>query len=137
MEAFGQLNWIAVIVATIAGFLLGAIWYNQRVFGKMWVADLGRPIDPNASMVESMTIGFLTTLIGAIGLAFLIEIIPIRGGMSGLKMGAFVGIFFIAATQLSDGGYTSRPWRSRLIDAGYRILEFAGMGALIGWFTTN
>ena len=137
MEALGHINWVSVIVATIAGFLLGAIWYNQRVFGKVWVTDLGRPVDPSASMVESMSIGFLSTLIGAIGLAFLIRVIPMRGGMAGLKLGAFVGLVFIAATQLADGGYMSRPWRARLIDAGYRILEFAGMGAIIGWFTTN
>ena len=33
-DALGDLNWLAVIVAAIAYFALGAIWFAPPVFGK-------------------------------------------------------------------------------------------------------
>ena len=35
-----QINYLAVVVAAVAGFLLGWGWYS--VFGKVWMAGLGK-----------------------------------------------------------------------------------------------
>lgn len=36
LDALGQINWLAVIVATIVYFALGALWYSPVAFGKPW-----------------------------------------------------------------------------------------------------
>ncbi len=36
LDVLGDLNWLAVLVAAIAFFALGAVWYAQPVFGKAW-----------------------------------------------------------------------------------------------------
>jgi hypothetical protein len=36
-DVLGDLNWLAVIVATVAYFALGAIWYAPAVFGNLWM----------------------------------------------------------------------------------------------------
>ena len=33
---------IAVIVAAIVSFIIGGIWYSRPVFGKVWMAALGK-----------------------------------------------------------------------------------------------
>jgi hypothetical protein len=38
-DAFGDVNYLAVIVAAIAYFALGAIWYIPPVMGRAWQAS--------------------------------------------------------------------------------------------------
>ena len=40
-DAFDDLNWLAVIVAALAYWVLGAIWYNDAVMGKKWQEATG------------------------------------------------------------------------------------------------
>ena len=35
------INWIAVLVAGISSFGLGAIWYSPKLFGNAWMKDNG------------------------------------------------------------------------------------------------
>ncbi len=37
LDVLGDLNWLAVIVAAIAYFVLGAIWYAPPVLGNAWM----------------------------------------------------------------------------------------------------
>jgi Protein of unknown function (DUF1761) len=37
----GDLNWIAVIIAGLAYYALGALWYAQPVFGRAWQQSMG------------------------------------------------------------------------------------------------
>jgi len=31
-----NMNWLAIIVAALANFLLGGLWYSPILFGKRW-----------------------------------------------------------------------------------------------------
>ena len=42
---FSNINWLAVLVATIAYFMLGAVWYSKALFGAKWASPVG--IDMN------------------------------------------------------------------------------------------
>ncbi|WP_157555311.1 DUF1761 domain-containing protein [Nocardia crassostreae] len=41
LSVLGDLNWFAVIVATLAYFMLGAVWYAEFAFGKAWQKAMG------------------------------------------------------------------------------------------------
>lgn len=41
LDVFGDVNYLAVLVATIAWFVLGAIWYAPPVLGRPWRRSLG------------------------------------------------------------------------------------------------
>ncbi len=36
-----ELNYLAIIVAAAANFVLGMVWYAPSVFGKMWMKEAG------------------------------------------------------------------------------------------------
>lgn len=36
-----QLNWLAVVLAAAAAFVVGFIWYSRGVFGKAWMKSAG------------------------------------------------------------------------------------------------
>lgn len=69
-DALGDLNWLAVIVATIAYFGLGAVWYAPQVFGDLWMRSGGiqAPEQPQAAFY---VIPFLTCLFGTIAVGML------------------------------------------------------------------
>ena len=37
-----DINYLAVIVSAVVFFVIGAIWYNDAVFGKAWRASMGK-----------------------------------------------------------------------------------------------
>ena len=41
MPDFTQVHWLAVIIATVAGVVLGFIWYLPQVFGRRWAEEGG------------------------------------------------------------------------------------------------
>ena len=40
-----EINYIAVVLATLSSMLVGSIWYTPKVFGTYWMRQSG--IDPN------------------------------------------------------------------------------------------
>ena len=40
-ELTTNVSWIAVIVGAIASFLLGWLWYSERLFGEKWAEGVG------------------------------------------------------------------------------------------------
>ena len=38
---FSQLNWLAVIVAALVYFALGALWYSPMLFSRAWQRSIG------------------------------------------------------------------------------------------------
>ena len=37
-EVFSNINWFALLIATLAYFMLGALWYSKALFGNKWAA---------------------------------------------------------------------------------------------------
>ncbi len=42
---FINLNWVAVAVGFIVSFVLGALWYSPKMFGKGWARGVGHDLD--------------------------------------------------------------------------------------------
>ncbi len=40
-DVLGDLNWLAVLVAGVAFFALGGLWYSNLMFGKQWSLAVG------------------------------------------------------------------------------------------------
>jgi hypothetical protein len=60
-DTLGELNWLAVVVATIAFFGLGAIWYAPPVFGRAWQRAVGFEMPEGEHPGPAFYIGPLAT----------------------------------------------------------------------------
>lgn len=95
---FEQVNWIAVLGAAVAAFVIGAIWYTP-LFGKRWAALQG--IDPSAMaggppLPASLAANFVMTLISAAALAVIVTAFP-----ADVATAAFVGAVVWVASGLA------------------------------------
>jgi hypothetical protein len=121
---FSNMDWLHILVAAIAYFMLGALWYSP-LFGKKWVAYQGINMnDPNIKSGTGaiMTGSFIWMFIATIGLEILSERLGLLGAMSGIKLGLLTGICFSAMAISVTYLYVKKPSGLHFIDCGYHIL---------------
>src|SRR5436305_13778524 len=92
------MNWLAIICAAAAYWVIGAIWY-MALFGKIWAAGIqqhGVKLEPSG-MPAKMIGTFICHLVAAAIMARLIARTGRRDVGHGLKLGAGVWRGFAAA----------------------------------------
>lgn len=123
-EFLGGINWLAVLVASIAYFFLGALWYSKLLFVKAWLAHT--KIDVNNAEASKgiagiMAASFIFTFISCFGIAALQSYLGITGWVSGFKLGLLTGLCFGAMAISISYVYEKRPVGLHLINNGYTI----------------
>ena len=131
---FTDVNWLAVLVAALAYFALGALWYSKALFANRWLKatkiDAFNP-DATKGMAALMFFSFLLMFITCVGLTILRSRLDLEGWMSGLKLGALTGLCFgITAISISYL-YEKRPSELHLINGGYTLLGNVIAGVII------
>ena len=131
---FDGLNWWAILVATIAGFMLGGIWYGP-LFGKAWLRAIGKREEDLGNPVIPFTLSFFTAFVTALLMALLINSLDgLKTVLDGALLGLYIGIGFIAAAMASDYAFCRWPKQLFVIQAGYRVAYSVIMGAILaGW----
>ena len=130
MLELSGLNWLAILVATVAGFALGGLWYGP-LFGDAWLSALGKTADQIQPSPTPFIISFFTALITAIVLAMFISALNISTLGGGVVIGLLVGIGFIATAMASDSAFGDTGVNLWLIQSGYRVLYSVLMGAIL------
>jgi hypothetical protein len=124
MYDFANLNWLHMLVATVAYFILGAIWYSF-LFQKQWIRlqniDTSNP-DAKKGAGMIMLVGFVWTFIMVTGIAVLASKIPLYGGaLSGVKLGLTTGVLSALAISMTYL-YLKRAAGLHLIDGLYHVV---------------
>lgn len=124
-----EINYLAVLVATLAAFVLGAIWYSPAVAGKAWMKELGiKPDKEKKGLGAAMAKSFLVTFIMATTLALFAP----NGAYEGMAVGSVIGFGVGAMNQINNMIYEMKSSQLMLINAGYSVIMFMIMGAVIG-----
>jgi len=131
MLDFAGLNWWAILVATAAAFALGYVWYGP-VFGKAWLAALGKTEDEIQPSPTPFVVSFIAALATCIVVAALMGGLGLTGIGNGAVLGLLTGVAFIAASMASDTAFCGWGWKLWAIQAGYRVAYSIIMGAIIG-----
>lgn len=133
MPLFHDINLGAVCLAAIAKVVIGSFWYSPLILGKVWMkenklseADFikGHPIWLMALL--SLSFAFA----GAFAMAFFIT--PQSTALSGAGFGSVVSFVWISASKANTTLYENYSVRHFLIHAGYDVLGYTAMGAILG-----
>lgn len=131
-----QVNTLAVLVAALAAFGLGSLWYSPMLFSKPWMAENAwtmekHKADPPA-MARLLAIAFGCALIAAYAMAVLLVPLQHHSLEIGLRRGFAAGVCWMAASLASTYAIEARSMRHWLINAGYYVAQFTLMGAVLG-----
>ena len=123
-------NYIAVVVATVAVMVFGFVFFVPQVFGARWMALIGRPNEPMRPGPE-FVISILAAFINAWTLAVLARSLGASTLADGLVLGALVGIGFFGSAFAANTVITKRPWSLFAIDAAHGLLGQMIMAAIV------
>lgn len=128
-------NYLAVVVAAVASFVLGMIWHGP-LFGKAWAAARGiTPEQMEAGrrgMARQSLAIFLCLLVVAWALAVLAGYTHLATWMQGLKLGVVCWIGFSITTSLVDYIMTTgRKSAAFYIDVGSWLITFVVSGIIV------
>ena len=134
--AFAGINYLSVVVAALAGFGVGAIWY--MVLGTAWLDALGKTEDDikgsGAAQAMPFIIALVADLVMAIMLAGLmghLGDVSVRGG---LISGFFIWVGFVITTMGVNHAFSGASPKLTAIDGGHWLAVLLVMGAIIGAF---
>lgn len=128
--------YLAVLITAIAGFAIGAVWYN--VFSKQWLkaADIATDADgkPQGGSPLVMVYGFLCVLVVAGMMRHAFAMSGIDTLSLGVVSGFGIGAFFIAPWITLNALFGMKPKELPLIDGGYAAVACAVMGGVLTLF---
>ena len=133
-QVLSHINWLHIVVATLAYFALGAIWYSPLLFVKKWIELLN--IDVNAAdakkgMVAIFAASLILMLVATTGLAIFMQILPAVDVIGGIKLSLLISICFSTTAVSINYVYTKKPFLLYLIDCGYHITGITVAGAIL------
>lgn len=155
-----DINFLALLIAAIIPILIGFIWYNPRVFGNIWMNEIGlnkdnmKPFNVAKVFLLSFVYAFLISFVlqmlvihqfGAIGMvggdpsiakpsyaAFMADYgTAFRSFKHGALHGCMTGLFMILPVTGTGALYEQRSFRYVLVSSGFWIVSFTIMGGII------
>jgi hypothetical protein len=140
MELFdhlGDLNWLAVVLAALSNFVVGAVWYSRSAFGARWGDLVGLSEDDMQSaegMVPRFALVGVVALLTAIVLGLVMAGLGADSVVGGAVVGLVTGLIIRAGAHQIHNGFTMRPGALTMIDGGHDALAMTLMGAILGAF---
>ena len=128
-----KLNWAAIIVATLSGFVIGGLWYSKILFGAIWMRETGITEEQAKQGNKGKLFGlaFLWTLVMAFNLAMYLND-PKTTACWGATAGFLAGFGWVAMGLFITGLFEKRSTAYMLINAGYLTVALTVMGLIIG-----
>ncbi|NNC72085.1 MAG: DUF1761 domain-containing protein [Sphingomonadaceae bacterium] len=132
MDIFA-VNWLAVVLAALAGFVVGGIWYGP-LLGKRWMAAIGMTEDDmenvhkSDGLVKIYGSTFLLSLVASWTLAHVFATYPDLA-FNIMVLTAFgVALGFVVPALWTNYLFQGSNRSLFLIDGGYWLLFYTAMG---------
>lgn len=129
---FSDVDYFAVLIAALSCFMLGGIWYSNRMFKQAWLESCGlteldlQSADPKLIFGGSFLLSFIATFL----LALFLGENPNVGESVGT--GFIIGVFWVSSSLGLSYIFEQRPMKLFLINGSFHILQFSLMGLILG-----
>lgn len=135
---FVDVNYWAVIVATLSTLVIGSIWYTPKVFGTRWAQLAKVDLDDAGgasgvgAIVTTVIVSFITAWVLAI--ATQTAWVAFEGGYLGLAVtvGVMLWAGFTAARFITHDAFERRPAALTLMNISHELVTVVVMALIIG-----
>jgi len=130
---FLAVNWLAVVLATVASFAFGAAWYMG--LSKQWLNALGKTREQLGVGYTPFVWSVVVELIMAYVLALIIPLL--MGGMSigaAIQVAVLMWAGFVITTLIMNHRYEGMKWSLTVIDGLHILGVLVIQGVVLGIF---
>jgi hypothetical protein len=134
---FAGINYLAVLVAAVGGWLLGAAWY--ALLGNTWMAAVGKTkadlVGPSGKHSPiPFVLSFVALVVMAAVLAEFISYLGPATTQEGITVGFLAWLGFVITSMGVNHAFTSQRPALTAIDGGHWLAVLLLQGAVIGAF---
>lgn len=124
-----SISWVAVAVAAISAFVVGALWYGP-LFGNAWKNEINVSEEELKGRNMTMVFGsaFVLEFIIAVNLAFFLSDLSVREGM---LYGFLTGFGWIAMAMGLTYLFSGKSLKLWFIDSFYFVVSLTLMGLIL------
>lgn len=134
MIPFPDVNWYAIIIASIFSVALGSFWYSPKLFGSIWMGAACCKEVEKKDVFKAFIGAFIGSLILTYILAVFIEWIGTDNAIQGAYIGFLSWLGFVATTLISPVLWEKQPLKIFGIHAGFKLVYLCLAGALLAWW---
>ncbi len=129
-------NWGAVVVAALAVFILGYLWFGL-LFKKAWqrLSGVAEAKMSAASLIVALVGAFVMSYLFQHSLVFAASFFKMNTIGGGLEAGFFDWLGFIAPVTIGVVTYQRKPFTLWLLQNGYWLLALLVMGVILSAWT--
>jgi hypothetical protein len=140
-----HLNWLAILVAVVASFLVGGAWYGA-LFRNAWRKEMGVAADvkpSGAEMFKSLGLNILGTFLTAFVLAHEVQVwrpsswnagADAAPAVYGFFAGFFIWLGFMVPVLLNSVSFERRSWKLFFINAAFLFVSLQIIGMILSFW---
>lgn len=133
-----EINWLAVVLATVSSMIVGSIWYAKPVFGKLWIRlaemDESKMGNGVTAIIATVIVSFVTAAVLA-GSAAIAQ--SFYGGnflLNTVITGVILWAGFTAARFVTHDAFDRRPAQLTVLNCAHELVTIVVMALIIGAF---
>ncbi len=129
----GSINWLAIIACVVVSMISGSIWYNPKTFFPAWwkVVGAGREQPGMENMGLTWGLTMLASFAQAVGMSFMLNVMPSSSASAGAMSGFMLWAGFIAPTYLVNKLFAGHGLKVWAIEVGNHLVNFLIFGAIL------
>lgn len=130
-----RINYLAVAVAGLAHWLIGALWYGA-LFGNKWIELMGWDQQKLAQVqqqgaAKAMIISLVGVLLMTLVQAIIFTRAEVKTWLDGLKTAGFIWLGFVAVIGMDTVLYEERKYMLYQINSSYHLVGLLIAGAIL------
>ncbi|MFZ1102683.1 MAG: DUF1761 domain-containing protein [Hyphomicrobiaceae bacterium] len=140
LSALSPGKYLAILIAAIAGFAFGAVWYG--LLGRQWMAARGLSEAEAKARTGPSPVPFIVSFIALLIMALMLSGVLVhlaRGGTemslrSGMISGFFLWLGFVITAMAVNHAFQGERRLLTVIDGGHWLGVLLIQGAILGWW---
>jgi len=130
-----MINYVAVLVSAIVGFVIGGLWYSPLLFGKTWMKLMNITQKEMKANKDKAKKGYIFMFVALLVMAYTLALFVNYAGATTLTAGLLVGFWawlgFVATVLLGGFLWENKPFSLYLINVSHYLVVLVVMGAIL------
>jgi hypothetical protein len=131
-----EVNWLAIVLATLSTMVVGSLWYTPKTFGNLWIKlakiDTKKQKGMAAPLVGALIASFITAYILAHVTYLSHSFFDNSFLQDALSTGFWLWLGFVAARLFVHDAFEGRPKRLTLLNIAHEFVTIMIMALIIG-----